>query len=75
MMKRLFIPFFLITCLFCTAISADAVKYKKVKSFKDVGQNRVFLIALTEEVPTEELEDALWEIVNEPLVCVCINVV
>lgn len=66
-MKRFVIPCFLIACLLCTATLADAVKYKKIKSFKDVGQNRAFLIALTEEVPAEELEEALWEIVNEQM--------
>ena len=66
-MKRFVIPFFLIACLLFTATLADAVKYKKVKSFKDVGQNRAFLIALTEEVPSEKLEEALWEIVNEQM--------
>jgi len=66
-MKRFVIPFFLITCLLCTATLADAVKYKKVKSFKDVGQNRAFLIALTEEVPDEELKEALDEIVKEQM--------
>ncbi len=66
-MKRFGIPFFLIMCLLFTATLADAVKYKKVKSFKDVGQNRAFLIALTEEVPADKLEEALWEIVNEQM--------
>ncbi len=60
-MKRLAIPCVLITCLLFFAISAGAVKYKKVKSFKDVGQNRAFMIALTEKVPPDKLEDALWE--------------
>jgi hypothetical protein len=46
------------------AISASAVKYKKVKSFKDAGQNRAFMIAITEEVAPDKLEEALWEIVN-----------
>jgi hypothetical protein len=53
--------------LLFAAIPADAVKYKKVKSFKDIGQNRAFLIALTEEVPSDKLEEALWEIVNEQM--------
>lgn len=66
-MKRFVIPLFLITCLVVGVTSAQAVKYKKVKSFKDVGQNRVFLIALTEEVPSDKLKDALWEIVNEQM--------
>ncbi len=66
-MKRFVIPLFLIMCLLFTATLADAVKYKKVKSFKDVGQNRAFMIALTEEVPSAKLEDALWEIVNKQM--------
>lgn len=66
-MKRLVVPCVLIICLLFSAITASAVKYKKVKSFKDVGQNRAFMIALTEEVPPAELEDALWEIVNKQM--------
>ena len=66
-MKRLVVPFVLITCLVFIVTSAWAVKYKKVKSFKDVGQNRAFMIALTEQVPPEKLEDALWEIVNKQM--------
>ena len=57
----------LIICLLCGATTASAVKYKKVKSFKDVGQNRAFMIALTEEVPPAQLEEALWEIVNKQM--------
>ena len=64
-MKRLVIPCILITCLLYFATSAAAVEYKNVKSFKDVGQNRAFMIALTEKVPPTKLEDALWEIVNK----------
>ena len=64
-MKRFVISVFLIVGLLFTATLADAVKYKKVESFKDVGQNRAFLIALTEEVPADKLEEALWEIVDE----------
>ena len=63
-MKRLVIPSIIITGLLFFAASAGAVDYKKVKSFKDVGQNRAFMIALTEAVPPDKLEDALWEIVN-----------
>ena len=63
-MKRIVIACVLIICLLFFAISASAVKYKKVKSFKDAGQNRAFMIALTEEVPPAQLEDALREIVN-----------
>ena len=66
-MKRIVISCMLITCLLCGATAASAVKYKKVKSFKDVGQNRAFMIALTEEVPSAKLEDALWEIVNKQM--------
>lgn len=66
-MKRFVIPFFLITCVLFTTTPVAAVKYKKVKSFKDVGQNRAFLVALTEEVPSDKLEEALWEIVNEQM--------
>ena len=66
-MKRLAIPCVFITCLLFFATSTAAVKYKKVKSFKDVGQNRAFMIALTEEVPPTKLEEALWEIVNEQM--------
>lgn len=66
-MKRFVILCLLIVGLLFAAIPADAVKYKKVKSFKDVGQNRAFLIALTEEVPSDKLEEALWEIVNEQM--------
>ena len=66
-MKRIVIACVLITGLLFLAISAGAVKYKKVKSFKDVGQNRAFMIALTEEVPSAKLEDALWEIVNKQM--------
>ena len=66
-MKRLVIPCVLLTCLLCTVTLASAVKFKKVKSFKDVGQNRAFMIALTEEVPPAKLEDALWEIVNKQM--------
>ena len=66
-MKRLVIPCVLITCLLCSATLASAVKYKKVKSFKDAGQNRAFMIALTEKVPPAKLEDALWEIVNKQM--------
>ncbi|MBW2431230.1 MAG: hypothetical protein JRF56_19915 [Deltaproteobacteria bacterium] len=66
-MKRLAIPCVLITCLLFFATSTAAVKYKKVKSFKDVGQNRAFMIALTEKVPPAKLEDALWEIVNKQM--------
>ena len=66
-MKRIVIACVLITGLLFLAISAGAVKYKKVKSFKDVGQNRAFMIALTEDVPSAKLEDALWEIVNKQM--------
>ena len=66
-MKRSAILWVLITSLFFLATSASAVKYKKVKSFKDVGQNRAFMIALTETVAPEQLEDALWEIVNKQM--------
>ena len=66
-MKRLVIPCVLITCLLLFGTSAAAVEYKNVKSFKDVGQNRAFMIALTEEVPPTKLEEALWEIVNEQM--------
>ena len=66
-MKRSAILWILITCLFFLTTSASAVKYKKVKSFKDVGQNRAFMIALTEKVAPEQLEDALWEIVNKQM--------
>jgi hypothetical protein len=66
-MKRLVIPCMLIVCLLSIATMASAVKYKKVKSFKDVGQNRAFMIALTEKVPPAELEAALWEIVNKQM--------
>ena len=64
-MSRITIPFFLLAFLCVTVATAAAVDYKKVKSFKDVGQNRAFLIALTEEVPSDKLEEALWEIVNK----------
>jgi hypothetical protein len=66
-MKRIVILCVLITCLLLSATTALAVKYKKVKSFKDAGQNRAFMIALTEEVPPAQLEDALWEIVNKQM--------
>jgi len=64
-MKGRLIPCGLITCLLFFATSAAAVEYKNVKSFKDVGQNRAFMVALTEKVPPAKLEDALWEIVNK----------
>jgi hypothetical protein len=41
-----------------------AVKYSKIASFKDVGQSRVFFISVDEKVPADQLEPALWEIVN-----------
>ena len=66
-MKRIVILCVLITCLICSATPVSAVKYKKVKSFKDVGQNRAFMIAITEEVAPDKLEDALWEIVNKQM--------
>ncbi len=66
-MKRFAVIVTLIGGLLFTASLANAVKYKKVKSFKDVGQNRVFLIALTEAVSPDKLENALWEIVNEQM--------
>jgi len=66
-MKRIVILCVLIPCLLLCATSALAVKYKKVKSFKDAGQNRAFMIALTEEVPPAQLEDALKEIVNKQM--------
>ena len=66
-MKRSAILGVLISCLLFSTTSAVAVKYKKVKSFKDVGQNRAFMIALTEQVPPDQLEDALWEIVNKQM--------
>jgi len=47
------------------AVSASAeIKYTKVASFKDIGQSRVFFIALRESVPKDSLEAGLWEIVN-----------
>ncbi|UCF91629.1 MAG: hypothetical protein JSW39_25710 [Desulfobacterales bacterium] len=64
-MRRLAMACVLAGCWLFVVTPALAVEYKKVNSFKDVGQNRVFLIALTEEVPAAELEQALWEIVNE----------
>ena len=66
-MKRSATLCILISCLLVLAIPAAAVKYKKVKSFKDVGQNRAFMIALTEKVSPDQLEDALWEIVNKQM--------
>jgi len=64
-MKRFVMLCSLIGCMLLISNPAGAVEYKKMNSFKDVGQNRVFLIALTEEVPADKLEKALWEIVNE----------
>lgn len=52
----------LFTAIAFTA-SADA-GYVKVNSFKDIGQSRAFLIAFKGEVPTNNLEEALWEIVD-----------
>jgi hypothetical protein len=53
-----------LTVLFAgIAISASA-DYVKVSSFKDIGQSRAFFIAFKGEVPTDNLEDALWEIVD-----------
>ncbi|MBD3306233.1 hypothetical protein GF339_07575 [candidate division KSB3 bacterium] len=66
-MKRVVMSCLLILGICGALTSAEAVDYEKVGSFKDIGQNRAFLIALTEEVPDEELEDALWEIVNEQM--------
>ncbi len=45
-------------------VSAAAVKYSKVASFKDVGQSRVFFISIDEKPPADQLEPKLWEIVN-----------
>ena len=41
--------------------SAD---YVKVNSFKDIGQSRAFLLAFKGDAPTDNLEEALWEIVD-----------
>lgn len=45
-------------------VSAAAVKYSKIASFKDVGQSRVFFISIDEKPPADQLEPKLWEIVN-----------
>jgi hypothetical protein len=50
--------------LFIALTAFAEIKYSKVASLKDIGQNRVFFIALREQVPQDALEDGLWEIVN-----------
>jgi len=64
-MKRFFMLSLCIVYILAGVVIANAsVKYKKVASFKDIGQNRVFFIALTEEIQSDKLEKSLWEIVN-----------
>jgi hypothetical protein len=64
-MRKLLILIFLMCFILAGAASAFAAfKYVKVASFKDIGQSRAFFIALKEEVPDEELEDGLWEVVD-----------
>lgn len=49
----------------CLAVAAQGLAdYVKVASFKDIGQSRAFFIALKDEVPEDQLEDTLWEIVD-----------
>jgi hypothetical protein len=52
--------------LFGAILAFASVKYIKVASFKDIGQNRAFFIALKEELPRDrdKLEESLWEIVD-----------
>jgi len=64
-MKRFFILSLCIIYILLSVVTANAsVKYKKIASFKDIGQNRVFFIALTEEIQSTDLKESLWEIVN-----------
>jgi len=64
-MKKLPAVSIIVCVLLIAAFSAFAsVKYIKVASFKDIGQNRAFFIALKGEVSRDALEDNLWEIVN-----------
>jgi len=63
-MKRANLLLASLLCVFAAAAAAGAVKYSKVASFKDIGQNRVFLISIDEKVPQDQLEGKLWEIVN-----------
>jgi len=57
----------LCTVLFCVCLAVAAqgwADYVKVASFKDIGQSRAFFIAFKDEVPKNQLEDTLWEIVD-----------
>ncbi len=48
----------------CAFLAFSDFKYTKIASFKDIGQSRAFFIAFREEVPSDQLEDGLWEIVD-----------
>jgi hypothetical protein len=49
----------------CLAVAAQGwADYVKIASFKDIGQSRAFFIAFKDEVPKNQLEDTLWEIVD-----------
>jgi hypothetical protein len=53
--------------LFCVCLGVAAhgwAEFVKVASFKDIGQSRAFFIAFKEEIPPDQLEDTLWEIVD-----------
>ncbi len=64
-MRKKLIMFFIICFVFIGAVSGFAsFKYVRVASFKDIGQSRAFFIALKEDVPHDELEEGLWEIVD-----------
>jgi len=64
-MRRILVSFSIILLLLISAFTAfPSVKYAKVASFKDIGQNRVFFIALKDEIPSNKLEKSLWEIVD-----------
>jgi hypothetical protein len=64
-MRRGFLMLVILIVVLGSAFLALAgIKYVKVASFKDIGQSRAFFIAFKEEVPSAQLEDGLWEIVD-----------